>query len=181
MRRTSMLTLAVLIGLAAAVGAGAPGSAREPALPYVQLIGPDSAIVERGFHRIRDQQAWHDLWKRHIGEDPVIAGINMAPEIDFDRCEVIAFFRGKATNTRGERVEAIDDLEGHRRIRFDASTYQTASLFEGEPDHGDACTPYGLWVIERTDSAIVIEENVQGLIGKPAIWQEKFRFEAPTD
>jgi hypothetical protein len=159
-------------------GVGA-GHEAGPPVPYAQIFGPDSRVTRSGFHRIRDQQAWETLWADHAGRDAaVIAGVSTAPAIDFDRCEVIACFRGPTTNIRGERVEAVEDLgaEG-RRIRFNSSTYQTFAMAGEDP--GVRCTPFGFWIIDRTRGPIVIEENVQNLKDEPPAWRHRERLDAP--
>jgi len=35
----------------------------------------------------------------------------------------------------------------------------------------------GFFVIPRTDRSIVLEEDVQNLLGKPPVWKERARFE----
>ena len=117
------------------------------------------------------------MWAGHVGaEAATIAGLSTGPAVDFDRFEVIAFFRGPATNIRGERVVSIEEVEGGRRLRFDSSTYQTASM-TGE-DAGVSVTPFGLWIIDRAGGPVVVEENVQNLIGGEPVWRERARLEA---
>lgn len=178
-----MRSSAILIGLTAAVlcGAGIQQSLRakaDDAKPGVEWVGAHSKILDKGFQRIRTQQDWEALWHRHTGEgvrfkDAVYA---YPPRIDFSRFEAIAFFRGPSTNTDGEEVVSIGEVGDALRIRFDSITYQTES-FHGE-DHGIACEPFGIWVIDRTTKPIVIEENVQGLLNQPPKWKEQHRFEA---
>jgi hypothetical protein len=164
--------------VAGAIGAGlvAAGAESKPPVPQVQIFGPQSQ-APAGFHRIRDQQSWERLWAEHVGaESATIAGVSTAPAVDFARCEVVAFFRGAATNIRGEVVESLEPVEGGRRLRFDSSTYQTAS-FSGE-DAGVDCAPFGFWIMDRDEGAITIEENVQNLIGGPPVWRQRTRLEA---
>lgn len=183
LRRTSLplLSSVAMLGLLSAgllAGGAGIGAIADPSLPYLQITGPGSQVVEKGFHRIRDQAAWEALWAAHVGEEhAVIAGLSTAPIIDFGRCEVVAFFRGKTINTRGERVETIIELAGEpgRRLRFDSSTYQTSSM-TGK-DAGVACTPFGFWIIERAAGPVVIEENTQNLKDQPPVWREQARLE----
>ena len=153
--------------------------AEEPAFaqrPYVSFGGHYSLITERQFVRITTAEQWQKLWDRHRGEDiPRNAlGWSAIPQVDFDTCLVVAFFRGNAWNTNGEFVVEMADRHDAVRIRFDSSTFQTAG-----PDGGGVrVTPFGMWVIPRTGKAIVIEENVQGLIGREPKWKEQHRFEA---
>ena len=51
------------------------------------------------------------------------------------------------------------------RVRFDHKSYQTS----GPDGGGERVQPFGMFVIPRTDKPIVLEENTQGLIGKPCV------------
>jgi hypothetical protein len=172
-----------MIGLAATVlcGAGVQQALRGKAddgKPCVEWVGAHSKILEKGFQRVRTQEDWDALWHRHTGVNAQFAHSKDAypPRIDFSRFEVIAFFRGPATNTDGEEVVSIGEVGDALRIRFDSITYQTMSV--SGPDHGEKCEPFGIWVIDRTSKPIVIEENVQGLLNQPPKWKEQRRFEA---
>jgi len=148
--------------------------------PLVQWIGADSARTQPGFVLVRDQDAWLALWAAHTGKDTTPGGAmgrHTAPEINFDRCIVVAFFRGRTTNADGEVANTIDDFPDHVRVRFTPDTFQTAS-FDG-PDRGIATTPYGIWVIPSTPKAVVIEEGGHGLKHEEKTWRHVHRFEAP--
>lgn len=153
---------------------GAPGPDGLPGKPYVALSGHDSAITERRCVRVTDAETWAALWKEHRGEklETNASGWPTTPVIDFERCMVIAVFRGESWNANGEYVESIEEVDRHVRLRFDSHTFQTSG-----PDGGGVrVTPFGIWVIARTEKPIVIEENVQGLIGQPPKWKEQWRF-----
>lgn len=171
-----LMMLGAAMGLAgqAAQIAQAPGK-----VPFVSWTGPHSAIQESRYARVRDQKDWEKLWLEHTGQPaPAGVGVPAGPEIDFGRCEVVACFRGKSKNSNGERVMAIDDLTEFVRIRFDSASYQTASFQPGVEDRGVDCVPFGIWLVERTNKAIVVEENVQSVIGAPPVWREQKRFPA---
>lgn len=154
---------------------GAQAATEVKRRPYVSFAGHDSLIHSREFVRVTTREAWSELWERHLGDGlPQTAqGWPQIPEVDFNQCEVIAFFRGDAWNTNGEIVDSITDRGRSILIRFDSSTYQTAG-----PDGGGVqVTPFGMWVIPATTKPIVIEENVQGMIGRPPKWKQQHRFE----
>lgn len=179
MNRTIVVgcVLAAILLIAAANRGPAPQS------PLVSIMGTDGRILDGRFARVRDRKAWETLWSEHRGGPRVVAGWTDAPEIDFGRCEVVAYFRGRALNTRGERVEAIESIGSTRRIRFDSATYQTMSRAgkEGaESPPQPELVSYGIWIFDRTDQAIVIEEDVQGLLGQPPIWKERHAFPAAS-
>lgn len=148
--------------------------------PCLCLYGPDSAINQRRFERIRDEQAWVTLWAEHAG--PTSPAPALAPKVDFARYEVIAFFRGDSQNRNGEIAEDVEITKDLVRIRFDSASYQTAVIADPRqpaPQSAAApCRPYGLWVIPRTSKPIAIEENLQGVKGFPPVWRAQHQFSA---
>ncbi|MBX3358081.1 MAG: hypothetical protein KF745_06610 [Phycisphaeraceae bacterium] len=188
---TSTLAVAGLLGLAVTPGlwpqhvAATEPPAPAPAEPHpalVSLCGPDSAITEGpAYHRIVDADAWKALYLKHLGDRAANAPAPwlLPPDVDFSRCMVLAIFRGRSTNCNGEFLVSLDDRPDDLLIRFDSHTFQTAS-FTGEPDRGVPSTPYGIFILPRSDKPIVLEENVQGLIGHPPVWKQQYRFPALT-
>lgn len=173
--------LTSILVLAAATMSPAPApTAQDEALPppVVTFAGHDSRIAERRFVRIRDRAAWSALWAEHRGDaiEKNASGWPNPPLIDFERWMVVGCFRGDAWNANGEYVQSIARRGDEILVRWDAATFQTMGP---EPDGGGIrVRTFGLWVVPRTDRAIVLEENVQGLIGEPPKWKEQHRFEA---
>src|SRR5690349_14803431 len=180
--KTRGLLIVAFFGLVAAMGAfqregprAAPKETARPAL--VEFIGRDGKIMAPEYHRITDAGEWLEVWARHTGKQKKdLEWSGACPKVDFTRCMVVAFFRGKTLNTRGEELQAVDEVEGKLRLRFWSSGYQTASL-DGA-DRGEPSVSYGIWVVARSTKALVIEENVQDLIGKPPVWKEQMKFDA---
>lgn len=143
----------------------------------VQFIGQSSRITQPSFELIRDEASWAWLWARHTGAQAqaVPPTRHAAPVIDFSRFMVIGAFNGTATNTDGLVARSISTDETSVRVRFETSSFQTASFGPG-PDHGVTTTCYGLWVIDRSDKPIIIEEGVQQLKDAPVQWSEVKRF-----
>jgi len=176
------LVVVALLGVVAVLGAGQQDRVRagpkedlRPAL--VEFMGRDGKIMAPEYHRITDSGAWLEAWARHTGQQKKdLEWSGACPKIDFTRCMVVAFFRGKTVNTRGEELQAAEEVDGKLRLRFCSSGYQTMSL-EGE-DKGEPAISYGIWVLPRSTKAVVVEENVQNLIGKPPIWKEQAKFDA---
>jgi hypothetical protein len=181
MQRILALTLVGTVTLAAFLTIAATSQTKQstPARSYeplVSLKGAHSDIAERRFDLVATEEAWRELWAEHRGKKDADArrAWQTVPEIDFERCLVIAFFRGSAWNCDGEYVVSVSDRGDDLLLRFDSHTYQTAG-----PDGGGVqVTPYGLWILPRTEKAITIEENVQGLIGQPAKWKVQHVFAA---
>jgi hypothetical protein len=139
--------------------------------PLVAIHGAHSAITNQRYLCITKNERWRDLWVEHKGDsiDYSGQGSPICPKIDFDRCLVIAAFQGRSWNSDGEFVHSIADRKDDVLIRLDSHTYQTM-------EEGNRVTPFGIWVIPRPGKPIVLEENVQGLIGKPPVWKERARF-----
>ncbi|MCA8943653.1 MAG: hypothetical protein KDB80_13900, partial [Planctomycetes bacterium] len=148
------------------------------AMPLVSFEGARSKIVEREHHKITDSQSWAKLWLRHVGAEEPNEEYSWfwnsvgVPKIDFDQCVVIAMFAGKAWNSNGFSVQAVDEVgDDLLRLRIQRLTYQTM----GPDGGGRRCEPFGIWVLPKTDRTVVLEVNTQGLIGEPPIWTEKAR------
>lgn len=179
-RRTTILAaaaLTVLFAVAATTTAlspqhDAPNSAAIGEEPLIAFRGAHSAIADQRFLCLTNPVQWKELWVEHQGDElnRTVQGSPICPTIDFDRCLVIAVFRGDSWNCDGEFVHSIADREDDVLIRFDSQTYQTMK-------EGNRVTPFGIWVLPRTSKPIVLEENVQGILGKPPIWKEQARFE----
>ena len=90
------------------------------------------------------------------------------PEVDFTHCEVVAVFAGDGWNSDGIQAISIVEEPDYRRFRFDHLSYQT----EGPDGGGRRVAAYGFFVLPRTDLPLVLEENVQPLIGEPPVWKE---------
>lgn len=189
-RLAAALSLAVAVGAALAFAAGAArqdsprqslvaaSPASQALLPVVQFTGHDSKVASEKFVLIRDEQAWETLWSEHTGR-PVPQGPptrHETPKIDFTRCMVVGHFTGPTTNQDGEVCEALEVSGGELRIRYKSSSFQTAS-FDG-PDRGVPASAFGLWVIDRRDMPIVIEEGrIYSLRDTTVHWVEVKRFE----
>lgn len=164
-----------LVGLACLMGQ-APSPAPEPRPAAVTIAGSFSNVPRPRVERITSADRWKDVWKEHMGDraEKGAPGWDRWPLIDFDRYMVVAVFAGTSTNIEAWEIESVADLPDVQRIRYDAVSFQTAS-FNGE-DTGTSTTSYGFFILPRSERELVMEENVQGLIGKPPIWKEKHRF-----
>ena len=59
-------------------------------------------------------------------------------------------------------------------LRFEDKGYQTMSRV-GEGHHGNQVTVYGFFVLPRSSKTVVLEENVQNIIGEKPVWKEQIR------
>jgi hypothetical protein len=147
--------------------------------PLVSFSGSRSKINEPSYQLITSAKDWTNLWLRHTGTAAAEkyddfynpAGV---PEVNFDKCMVIAVFSGKSKNIAGIEVASYTENDGQIKLRIREKGYQTG----GPPgaDNGDNVTPYGLFVVNRTPGMVVIEQDVQNYKGQPPIWKEVARF-----
>ncbi|MCC7292708.1 MAG: hypothetical protein IT449_11675 [Phycisphaerales bacterium] len=155
----------------------AQATAEEKPIPvYVSWIGADSRIEKPEYLRITTAEEWAKVWHEHKGTTPMNGGHGdlAVPRIDFSACFVIAVFQGKSFNSNGVQVVSAAEDHGRMRVRFDDLSYQTMG-----PDGGGVeVSAYGLFVLQKASKPVVLEEDVQGLIGQPPKWKERARFEA---
>jgi hypothetical protein len=161
---------AVLFLLAAlAIEANAAAKAR---MPLVVVSGADSEVRQASYRRITEPDEWAKIWANHVGtsvDDPYSPRF----EVDFGRCMVIAILRGEQQNSRGIQLDSMEDSEDVLVIRFTQLGYQTSGADNNKP----LDRPYAFVVVPAATKRIVIEENVQNLIGRPPDWKEVARME----
>ncbi len=172
------ISAAALIASFAGLAAKAPPAPAGDTLPAVQFVGHDSRVATPRFVLVRDEKAWALLWSEHTGIDASFTPPtrHAVPKIDFTRYMVVGVFAGATTNTDGELAQTVLVDGDGVRVRYMASTFQTAR-FDGKADEGVKTTPFGIWVIEKTDKAVVIEEGSSGLKDAPVVWKEVKRFD----
>jgi hypothetical protein len=159
--------LAALLMPSSEICTGEEGKAA--AKPYMSIWGADSKVKKKGYRRIDSPKALDEVWSNHRANADLY--YNGRPEVDFDRCLVIAIFEGDSWNTAGIECKGIIEDEKSIRFRFRNRWYQTA-------ESGKSASAYGFFLIPRTAKPIIIEEDVQGrLSGKPPIWKERIRLE----
>lgn len=173
-------SVTLIFAIAAVASLGMSGSAPvKDRLPAVQLVGHDSRIMTPRFVLVRDQAGWDALWAEHTGAafKEGAVGRHAAPKIDFSRFMVVGVFAGAVTNTDGEVAQSVSVTDDLVRVRYESSTFQTASFGEnGDP--GVKTSPFGLWVIEASKSPVVIEEGCRELKDSALSWKEVKRFDA---
>ena len=177
-----LLAAAVLVAAPWFAAAQAPGSFEYR--PYVGLWGADSKRKNIDYHRVMKRDELTKVWLAHVGVDRDRHSdyYNKArvPEVDFERCMVLAIFRGQMKNSAGVKIVSITESADSILVRFDDRAYKTANEVH-------EVTPYGFFVLPRSNKLMVLEENVQNRTrGKP-VWKERARFkpvaakQGPTD
>lgn len=149
-----------------------PEGKRQPV--FVSWFGADSRITQPEKAILRDNAAWEQLWRRHIGlTSQNERGRDPIPLVDFNHCCVFAYFGGQGFNSEGFYVESLTEQADRWLMRIDEHTFQTS----GPGGGGVRVTPFGIFVFPRTTKPLVVERNVQDLIGRPPIWKECARFD----
>jgi hypothetical protein len=143
--------------------------------PYVTLAGAHSRVEAAAYHRLLSPEELTAVWLEHVGVDPSRhsdyynrAGV---PLVDFDRCMVVAVFGGRCINSAGIHVVSLSEEKDRVLLRFDHRSYQSGAK-------GDRVMPFGFFFLPRSTKPLVLEENVQSLIGGPPKWKERARFDA---
>jgi hypothetical protein len=143
--------------------------------PLVTFAGDGSKIAARRFVKVTSKDQWAALWLEHTGQAAAVGEYQWfynpgkVPEVDFEQCMVLGVFQGGRWNSAGIEVEEIL-ADGKRTVvRFDDRSFQT----EGPDGGGVQGRPFGLFVLPRDTKPIVLEENVQSLIGAPPEWQHR--------
>jgi hypothetical protein len=154
----------------------ADAPATKVAMPYVVLTGPKSQVKERGCFRLTSAGQWVALWQRHIGQKPAdeydeFHNPAAVPRVNFGDCMVIAVFQGEGANSAGLNSFSVQEDRERIVFRFEDKGYQTVNQF-------DDVTVYEFFVLPQSEKTLIVEENLQTLIGKPPIWKERARFEA---
>ena len=146
----------------------------------VTLSGADSEIPEPTYVRITTKEAFQSLYLRHLGKDPAQFDAHyneyQVPTIDFDRCMVVAVFQGNTWNTANLYVREVHDERARLVVRFDRHSYQTFGF--GSDGGGKRVTPFGFFVMPRSEKEIVLEENVRQYLNEGPRWQECARLAA---
>ena len=139
-------------------------SVQQGTRPLVTLTGTDSQIKERSYYRIRSEEAWIKVWQQHKGVKPskdydLFYNPLGLPDINFEKCMVIAAFQGNGWNNAGLRVISVHEEKGRILLRFANKYYQTS----GPEGGGEKVCVYGFFVLPRSDRAVVVEEEQRSL------------------
>lgn len=144
-------------------------------LPYLVAWSGIESKAPAKVERITTREAWERLWTQHTGTTvqadawprPSI------PEVDFARCMVISIVPGEEINAYSVQLVEVQDRKADTLLRYDVLRYQVSSPLDADkPAPVQKNRPYGFFVIERTLKPLVLEDNVQNIIGQPPIWKE---------
>ncbi|NQZ70889.1 MAG: hypothetical protein HRT89_22795 [Lentisphaeria bacterium] len=140
--------------------------------PYIVLSGANSRFKKKDTMRIMTPGAWIKTWQKHLGykEDvkyDLYRNRLKLPIVDFKTCMLIAVFGGKRFNSAGYKVHTIFLKDDNLIFRYEAKSYQT----DGE---GEKVTPYGFFIIPRSDKTVVGEYAYRERKNGPITWIESF-------
>jgi hypothetical protein len=141
--------------------------------PVMVWTGTDSKQAKESFTRCCSQKDWEVSWHKHQGGDGQ-ANHRTCPEIDFDSYMVIVIFHGKSSQNIGINiVDVFEDKESFH-VRYKPLWYQIGILLGANLDQKQLDTQsYVFIVLPKSQKAIVLEENVSGVIVGPPIWKER--------
>jgi hypothetical protein len=124
-----------------------------------QWTGENSRVTRAQTRLVYDDEGWTALWNEHAG--------TAAPAVNFEREIVLAVFGGDKLNSRGYTVREILQGEYRYTLRLEEEHFQTAG-----PDGGGVrCAPFAMFALPRTEAAIHMELNVQGIKRAAPLWQ----------
>ncbi len=171
--RMSVAGIAVLLLVGFVVNSGArAGENADGIKPFVVISGADSHVTKPSLAAIQVDEQWQRVWAQHLGTT-VDDAYRAAMEVDFDRCMVVAVFRGSTRNVRGVAIDSVSVRGESIRIRLDDVGYQTG----GKSNERPLDRPYAYIVLPKSAKQVVVEENVQQYKGKPPVWKEWLRIE----
>jgi hypothetical protein len=153
-------------------------NAQQSSRPFATLTGADSRVKERSYHLVKSEKDWIKIWQRHKGAkesddyDRFYNPLGL-PEVNFDKCMVIAAFQGSGWNSAGLSTTAINEEKNRIVFRFISKDYQTA----GPDGGGRRVTVYGFFVLPRSGKTVVVEEEHRSLNPKvPPSWTKRATF-----
>ncbi|HEX5011529.1 MAG TPA: hypothetical protein VFY71_14125 [Planctomycetota bacterium] len=178
---------ALLVAALCAAPGPVPGTTLTP---LVTITGRESHVTEARCLRVTSADEWAALWLEHVGEPPNPeynqhklyfnkAGL---PVVDFERCLVVAVFRGAGSNCAGVSAVAgpLEDpeaetktpvAEGDEVLRLSWHSYQS-----GTP--ADSVSPFGFFVLPRNSAPLVVQDRRMPMGEGHGRIEERARFPA---
>jgi hypothetical protein len=147
--------------------------------PVVTWTGTDSKQAEELFARCSSPEDWRAIWHKHCGGDKNAAGLS-CPKVDFDGYMVLALFHGSSSQNHGIKLIELIEKKSCLHVRYRPEWYQIG-FFAGMPevDWKKLDTQSFVFaVLPTSKKAIVLEEDVQHLIGHPPVWKERSKIAA---
>lgn len=166
-------------------------SPRTTSTPLVAISGTDSHITKPSYECISTKEHWRHIWARHV-DLPQVPGVtvddlwkimeDMIMEVDFDRCFVVAIFRGEQIQVRQITIDSVSETADAINIRFSELHYSIRvrngeKLKPRKPER-----PYAFVVLPKSKKEILLEEKIwskeDAARGRPPKWKEVARLKA---
>ena len=120
--------------------------------PLVVISGANSNVTSPSLAVIQTDEQWQRVWAKHLGTT-VDDAYRAAMEVDFDRCMVVAVFRGSTRNVRGVAIDSVSMVGESIRIRLTDVGYQTGGKDNDKP----LDRPYAIIVLPKSAKGVVVE------------------------
>lgn len=137
--KTVCLPLAASLAIFSIAAPSASADLRKvkPIKPLVVFTGLDSKVKEASLLRITTRDEWYRVWSAHSGTSDG-SWSDYAPEIDFDRCMVVAVLRGLEPCVNRIRFDAAFESDDALHICLGISAGYSVGFVaqEGDIDYG---------------------------------------------
>lgn len=170
--RSSFLAAFALL---AACGSAPPTEGLRAA---VLAVGPDSRAEDASILRIRSLDELRRAWNHHTGRavDAPLDAPEAISRVDFATSEVLAIFGGEGFNSSGIQIVEATDEGDVRRVRYESLSFQTMSTRDDDESGGAVpAWEFGFFLLPKTQQDLLVEENVQSMIGEPPVWKLRAR------
>ncbi len=147
--------------------------------PVVIFNGVDSRQAKESFVRCDSLKEWKSIWEAHCGPGKATTDL----DIDFDSHMVIAIFSSRSRLRPGD----ISEFGSFIRLRYhpwgdqiifapdpDGKKVRVIDSGRGEIDlDKPRMLSFAFVVLPKRTKPVIVEENVQHVIGDPAVWKER--------
>lgn len=138
---------------------------------YVAWTGSFSDVHEPTIERATSREQWRNLWLRHGRRSERNAtNVQLIPEVDFERCMVVAVFSGAMTQSNGNSIVEVLETADLIRVRYARQSFQVSPGPDGRERLVEV-TPYGIFVLPLSAKQIVVEEQIPAMFGRPPEWR----------
>lgn len=152
-----LILVLVMLSLLAPGNCKAADNVDEVSKPLVTISGTDSKVAKPSYERISTSEKWAEAWLRHSGttKDDFHRPLM---EIDFDRCTVVAIFRGEKTQVRQLVIDSVLEKSKAIIIRFTELGYGIGGTGPQKPENR---YPYAFIVLPKSNKDIVFVEGTE--------------------
>jgi hypothetical protein len=140
--------------------------------PVLVWTGTDSAQTKESFLRCCTQEDWEEKWRLHRGKVDA-KWLPDCPEVDFGAYMMVIFFEGESAMNYGIRIAEVVEERNCLRLRYQPISFQTIFPAGTKVDWKKLETKsYAFVVLPKSAKSIILEKDLQPLLGKPPVWKE---------